>query len=133
MGGDAEHPEIGYGLTSRISFLDHASPIVRHHHERWDGKGYPDGLFGENIPLAARIFSVADSFDAMVSDRPYRRGMPLERVVEELQRGAGKQFDPHVVEVFIALLEDEAWLAAIRSPRTESLIQDSRLRLQAHN
>jgi len=128
-----KHPEIGYGLTSRISFLDHALPIVRHHHERWDGNGYPDGLFGENIPLAARIFSVADSFDAMVSDRPYRRGMPLDRIVEELQRGAGKQFDPHVVAVFLTLLADETWLAAIRSPRTESQAQESPLRVPAHN
>ena len=111
-----KHPEIGHGLTSRISFLDHASPIVRHHHERWDGSGYPDGLHGENIPLAARIFAVADSFDAMVSDRPYRRGMPLDRVLCELQRGAGKQFDPQIVAVFITLLADDEWVGAIRAP-----------------
>lgn len=115
-----KHPEIGYGLTSRISFLDHASPIVRHHHERWDGTGYPDGLCGENIPLAARIFAVADSFDAMVSDRPYRRGLPLEQVIGELRRGAGKQFDPQVVDVFIPLLADDAWLTSIRAPLSES-------------
>jgi len=115
-----KHPEIGYGLTSRISFLDHASPIVRHHHERWDGNGYPAGLCGENIPLAARIFAVADSFDAMVSDRPYRRGMPLEQVIGELQRGAGKQFDPQVVDIFIPLLADDTWLTSIRAPLSES-------------
>jgi len=115
-----KHPEIGYGLTSRISFLDHASPIVRHHHERWDGTGYPDGLCGENIPLAARIFAVADSFDAMVSDRPYRRGMPLEQVIGELRRGAGKQFDPQVVDIFITLIMDDTWLASIRAPLAES-------------
>ena len=127
-----KHPEIGYGLTSRISFLDHASPIVRHHHERWDGNGYPDGLCGENIPLAARIFAVADSFDAMVSDRPYRRGMPLEQVIGELQRGAGKQFDPQVVNVFVTLIADEDWLVSVRSPLIEDQMQTPIIRLPAH-
>jgi len=126
-----KHPEIGYGLTSRISFLDHASPIVRHHHERWDGTGYPDGLCGENIPLAARIFAVADSFDAMVSDRPYRRGLPLEQVIGELRRGAGKQFDPQIVDVFIPLLADDAWLTSIRAPLSESATTPL-IRLPAH-
>lgn len=127
-----KHPEIGYGLTSRISFLDHASPIVRHHHERWDGGGYPAGLCGENIPLAARIFAVADSFDAMVSDRPYRRGMPLEQVVEELRRGAGKQFDPQIVDAFIPLLADDIWLASIRAPLSESVAPILPIELPAH-
>ncbi len=126
-----KHPEIGYGLTSRISFLDHASPIVRHHHERWDGNGYPDGLCGENIPLAARIFAVADSFDAMVSDRPYRRGLPLEQVIGELKGGAGKQFDPQVVDIFIPLLDDDAWLTSIRAPLSESAATPV-IRLPAH-
>jgi diguanylate cyclase (GGDEF)-like protein len=125
-----KHPEIGYGLTSRISFLNHASPIVRHHHERWDGKGYPDGLCGENIPLAARIFAVADSFDAMVSDRPYRRGLPLEQVIGELRRGAGKQFDPQVVDVFIALLADDEWLTSIRAPLATGVTPISRITVQ---
>ncbi len=127
-----KHPEIGYGLTSRISFLDHASPIVRHHHERWDGKGYPDGLCGENIPLAARIFAVADSFDAMVSDRPYRRGLPLEHIVGELRRGAGKQFDPQVVAVFLPLLDDDTWLASIRAPLPKSVTPLSLIKFSAH-
>ena len=127
-----KHPEIGYGLTSRISFLDHASPIVRHHHERWDGNGYPDGLCGENIPLAARIFAVADSFDAMVSDRPYRRGLPLEQIVGELRRGAGKQFDPQIVDVFIALLADDEWLTSIRAPLTYEQMHKPIIRLPAH-
>ncbi len=128
-----KHPEIGYGLTSRISFLDHASPIVRHHHERWDGNGYPTGLCGENIPLAARIFAVADSFDAMVSDRPYRRGLPLEQIVGELRRGAGKQFDPQVVAVFIPLLDDDTWLASIRVPLPESATPLPLVKLPAHS
>ncbi len=128
-----KHPEIGCGLTSRISFLDHASPIVRHHHERWDGTGYPDGLYGENIPFAARIFAVADSFDAMVSDRPYRRGLPLEQIIGELRRGAGKQFDPQVVDIFITLLVNDEWLTSIRAPRSESAMPLPLVKLPAHS
>jgi len=127
-----KHPEIGFGLTSRISFLDHASPIVRHHHERWDGTGYPDGLCGENIPLAARIFAVADSFDAMVSDRPYRRGLPLEQIIGELQRGTSTQFDPQVVDVFIPLLANDEWLTSIRTPHFESATPLSLVKLSVH-
>jgi diguanylate cyclase (GGDEF)-like protein len=103
------HPEIGHELTSRIPFLDKASPLVRHHHERWDGQGYPDRLRGEDIPLGARIFAVVDSFDAMVSDRPYRKGLPFEVALAELQRGAGTQFDPQVVAAFLALVESPEW------------------------
>jgi diguanylate cyclase (GGDEF)-like protein len=127
-----KHPEIGYGLTSRISFLDHASPIVRHHHERWDGTGYPDGLCGENIPLAARIFAVADSFDAMISDRPYRRGLPLEQIIGELKRGTGKQFDPQVVNIFISLIMDDAWLASIREARADNTVSLGQIKIPAH-
>jgi diguanylate cyclase (GGDEF)-like protein len=109
-----KHPEIGYQLTSGIPFLHAASPVVRHHHERWDGKGYPDGLSGEAIPLVARIFSVADSFDAMISDRPYRRGMAYEQAIAELQRVAGVQFDPQVIEAFLALTATPGWLETVR-------------------
>ena len=74
--------------------------IVRHHHERWDGKGYPDGLKGEDIPLGARIIAVADSFDAMTSDRPYRRALSHATALAEIERNSGIQFDPQVVEAF---------------------------------
>ncbi len=110
------HPEIGWNLASRIPFLHDASPLVRHHHERWDGKGYPDQLRGEDIPLIARVFAVADSFDAMISDRPYRRGLPLGDAISELQRGAGTQFDPHVIEAFLRLSAIPGRLEAIRQP-----------------
>ncbi len=101
------HPVIGYEIVSGIEFLSDAAQIVRHHHERFDGKGYPDGLAGEEIPLAARIFSVADALDAMTTDRPYRPGFTLDRAREEIRAGAGTQFDPAVVDQLDAL-SDEA-------------------------
>ena len=76
--------------------------FIRHHHERWDGNGYPDGLAGTEIPLGARIITVADSYDAMTSDRPYRKALPADIAVIELRRGAGTQFDAQVVEAFVA-------------------------------
>ncbi|HEX5273452.1 MAG TPA: HD domain-containing phosphohydrolase, partial [Gemmataceae bacterium] len=79
----------------------HLLPGVLYHHERWDGKGYPDGLQGEAIPLLARILAVADSYDAMSATRPYRAGMPIPRVEEELRTGAGKQWDAQVIEAFL--------------------------------
>ena len=79
---------------------------MRHHHERFDGEGYPDGLAGEEIPLAARIFSVADALDAMTTDRPYRPGFTPDRAREEIRAGAGTQFDPAVVEQLDALSDD---------------------------
>ncbi len=94
------HPEDGAWMLDGIRFLASAIPVVRHHHERYDGRGYPDGLAAEAIPLAARIFAVADTFDAMTSDRPYRRGLSIEAARAEIRRSAGTQFDPTVVEAF---------------------------------
>ena len=101
-----EHPAIGAQIVSPIRFLAGAVEIVRTHHERWDGLGYPSGLRGEEIPLAARIFAIADSFDAMTSDRPYRPAMPIERALEEIRAGAGTQFDPDVADAFLDLVDD---------------------------
>jgi putative nucleotidyltransferase with HDIG domain len=95
-----KHPEFGARIIADIPFLHDVAKIVRHHHERWDGKGYPDGLAGEDIPVGARIFAVADSFDAMTSDRPYRRGMSVEDACAEVARCRGTQFDPSVVDAF---------------------------------
>jgi HD-GYP domain-containing protein (c-di-GMP phosphodiesterase class II) len=100
------HPVIGWEILQGIPFLEKAGRIVRHHHERWDGEGYPDGLRGEEIPLAARIFAVADALDAITTDRPYRPAAPLSDAREAITRGAGAQFDPHVVEV-LAQVPDE--------------------------
>jgi HD-GYP domain-containing protein (c-di-GMP phosphodiesterase class II) len=88
------HPVIGEQMLRPIDFLADALPIVRHHHERWDGGGYPEGLVEKNIPLGARIVAVCDTFDAMISDRPYRAGLPTAQALEEILNCAGSQFDP---------------------------------------
>ena len=101
-----DHPLIGAQIVSPMRFLHGAVEIVRTHHERWDGRGYPHGLRGEQIPLAARIFAIADSFDAMTSHRPYRAAMPHERAIAEIVGGAGTQFDPDVARTFMQLVEE---------------------------
>ena len=100
------HVRIGYELLSRIPFLATASEIVLAHQERYDGAGYPQGLVGEEITLGARIFAVADTLDAMTSDRPYRKALPFVAARDEITRESGKQFDPDVVRVFLSLPED---------------------------
>ncbi len=101
------HPIIGAQIVGPIAFLADTVALIRHHHEWFDGTGYPDGLAGEDIPLTARIFAVADSFDAMTSDRPYRGAMDVERALGELTDGSGTQFDPLVVDVFVELIADD--------------------------
>ena len=96
------HPAEGGELAGKFSMFRQGRLYIRHHHERWDGKGYPDGLAGEGIPLGARVIAVADSYDAMTSDRPYRKALPADIALIELRRGAGTQFDAEVVEAFIA-------------------------------
>lgn len=100
-----KHPSLGYRVLSKIKFLNGAAEIVRAHHERYDGKGYPRGLAGEKIPLGARIFAVVDAYDAMTCDRPYRKALPHEEAIAELKRNAGTQFDPRVVKTFLRLVE----------------------------
>jgi len=95
------HPELGARILDPIKFLAPALSSVRSHHERWDGKGYPDGLKGEEIPLSARIIAVADAFDAMTTDRPYRRRLDKEQAKEEIVKNSGTQFDPSVVDSFL--------------------------------
>ncbi|HYR37669.1 MAG TPA: diguanylate cyclase [Methylomirabilota bacterium] len=97
------HPQVGRRLIEHMPFLRGAVPVVYHHHERWDGTGYPDGLRGEDIPLGARIFAVADAFDAMTYDRPYSRAIPVSSARAEIERCAGTHFDPSVVATFLAL------------------------------
>lgn len=99
-----KHPVIGEQMLQSVEFLMPAWPIVRHHHERWDGRGYPDGLAGDDIPIGARIVAVCDSFDAMTSDRPYRKALPLEHAFEELSRNAGSQFDPACAELLVEVV-----------------------------
>ncbi len=99
------HPVIGYQMLQHIPFMATAAEIVRCHHEMFDGTGYPEGLAGDKIPLAARAFSLVDAFDAMTSDRPYRGAMSLDQAGAELVKMAGTQFDPEVVAVFVPMID----------------------------
>lgn len=98
------HVQIGRDIMQPMEFLNDIAPIAFSHHERWDGKGYPDGLKGAEIPIGGRIMAVADAFDAMTSDRPYRKGMPKQKAVSILQEGAGTQWDPEIVSLFSELM-----------------------------
>jgi HD-GYP domain-containing protein (c-di-GMP phosphodiesterase class II) len=98
------HPIYGEEIVSRIASLRYLCPTIRGHHERWDGKGYPDGLAGEKIPLAARIISVADVFDALAAERPYKRGMEVRKVKDILSEGRGTHFDPFLVDAFLDVI-----------------------------
>jgi HD-GYP domain-containing protein (c-di-GMP phosphodiesterase class II) len=100
------HARIGHNILVDIKQLGQVLPVVLHHHESWDGRGYPDGLGGETIPWLARIVAVADAFDAMGSDRPYRRGMAAEKLDEVLRKGAGQQWDPQVIDAYFRARAD---------------------------
>lgn len=97
------HPERGESICSKLKFAREILPTIRHHHERFDGTGYPDGLKGEEIPYLARIISVADAVDAMTSPRSYRTPVTVEQAIQELQRCSGTQFDPHIVKAFLEI------------------------------
>ena len=99
-----EHTVIGHRIVQPLRFAPQVGPIVRGHHERWDGRGYPDGLSGEAIPVGARIISVADTYDAMTTDRPYRKALPEEEARRRLQEAAGSQLDAQVVERFLRII-----------------------------
>jgi ribonuclease P protein subunit RPR2 len=101
-----QHPITGWEIVRQVDFLGAASDVVRHHHERWDGDGYPDGLEGENTPLTARVFAVADTLDALTTTRPYRPASPISEAREQIRKGRGSQFDPAVVDAF-AEMPDE--------------------------
>ena len=100
------HPSIGAHILSNATMFQDIIPIVKHHHERYDGKGYPGQLQGENIPYLARITAIADTFDAMTSKRAYRDPLPLEVVKEEFQKNSGTQFDPEIIPVFLDILNN---------------------------
>jgi putative nucleotidyltransferase with HDIG domain len=102
------HPELGARIISDVPFLKSLSPLVRHHHEWFAGGGYPDGIAHDQIPYGARILSVADAFEAMTSDRPYRKSMPLERAMEIMEKEKGSQFDPSIVDVFLKIIDQGA-------------------------
>jgi len=100
------HPELGFNILSGLKQLEEVLPVVLHHHEQWDGKGYPHRLAGDSIPKLARITAVADAYDAMSSDRPYRKGMPEERVEKIFREGSGSQWDPEVIKAFFDCRSD---------------------------
>ncbi|MBA3062321.1 MAG: HD domain-containing protein, partial [Atribacteria sp.] len=102
------HSIIGENIISPIELLQPIRPLIRHHHEWCNGKGYPDGLSKEDIPLGARILAVADAYDAMKSDRPYRKALTEETAIQELKRGNGTQFDPKIVEIFLEILKTKS-------------------------
>jgi response regulator RpfG family c-di-GMP phosphodiesterase len=96
------HPVKGYEIASQIDMLRPTMPCIRNHHERWDGKGYPDGLKAESIPLSARIVAIADAYDAMATDRPYKKALPLEECERLLRKNAGVMYDPELIETFVS-------------------------------
>ena len=102
-----KHPTIGAHILSTASIFKDILPIVKYHHERYDGRGYPEMLKGEDIPYLARITAIADTFDAMTSKRVYRDSLPLENVIEEFKRCRGTQFDPELDDVFLDILEND--------------------------
>jgi len=130
------HPILSYEILRHLDFLEGAIDGIKYHHERWDGSGYPEGLKGKNIPLSARIIAVADSFDAMTSDRIYRRGMSREEAIKELRRLSGEKYDPEVVEssLHVLLIEnppplddeylDEAIIRDIEERRLDYFLRD---------
>jgi len=93
---------------SKFPLFDKGARLVRYHHERYDGKGYPEGLIGVNIPLGARIISVADAYQAMTEDRPYRRALSQDEAIAQLMQGSGSQFDPQVVQAFLRALQSQS-------------------------
>jgi HD-GYP domain-containing protein (c-di-GMP phosphodiesterase class II) len=103
------HPEVGADILKSLESLKDLVPAIFHHHERFDGKGYPHGLKGKDIPLFARIIAVADSYDAMTTNRPYRKIIPYETVIKELEINKGVQFDSEITEIFLGILEEKEY------------------------
>ncbi len=118
-----KHPQIGYNILQSIEFLAPAAEIVLCHQERWDGRGYPNGLAGLDIPLGARIFAVVDTMDAMTSDRPYRKALSFDIALKEIRSCSGSQFDPDITEVFLRM-PVEYWCAIHDSINRSHQIQD---------
>jgi HD-GYP domain-containing protein (c-di-GMP phosphodiesterase class II) len=101
-----KHPILGAEIIKPLTFLSDVAVLIEQDHERWDGKGYPSGLKGEDIAVGARIIAIADAYDAMISGRPYQKAMTKEEAMAEIQKNAGTQFDPQAVEVFLKVIKD---------------------------
>jgi HD-GYP domain-containing protein (c-di-GMP phosphodiesterase class II) len=115
-----KHPQIGWTILKSIDFLDVPADIVLSHQERWDGGGYPRGLRGEAIPVGARIFAIADCYDAMTTDRPYRARTSADAAREEIARCAGSQFDPACADAFLSITAEE-WEQLARTSATRPI------------
>ncbi len=111
----SQHPTVGGHMIEGIDYLAQAVPIIHHHHERWDGKGYPDGLNGEEIPIGARLLAVVDSFEALTTDRPYRKAIPPEKACEEIASRSGTKYDPDMVAAFMRCWESGKILDILRN------------------
>jgi len=114
------HPEIAIEILGHLSFLEEQLPLILHHHERYDGRGYPAGLVGERIPIGARILAVADALDTMFSPRTYKPAYKTDQVRAELIAGSGRQFDPAVIQATLALLDEQPSLVPL--PQTEPAV-----------
>jgi putative two-component system response regulator len=114
-----QHPVIGERICEPLTTAAQLAPIVRHHHERWDGTGYPDRLRGEAIPVGARIVGLVDAYDAIVHDRPYRPARSVQQALDEIRREAGAQFDPELVTLFLPVVERD--LGDERNPGVRAL------------
>ncbi|NJN17874.1 MAG: response regulator [Oscillochloris sp.] len=102
-----QHPEYGARIIAPMRFANEVGPIILHHHERWDGKGYPQGLQGEAIPIGARVVAIVDAFDAMMTDRPYRRSLGIDETLRRLRGGRGKEWDPQLLDLFVGLVVEQ--------------------------
>ena len=115
-----QHPDKGWAILTDVEPLTYVLPGLLHHHEQFDGGGYPDGLAGTDIPIDGRILAVADAYDAMTSDRPYRKGMPHEKAEQILRSGSGKQWDPEIVETFCRVVPDILHIKENYRPRVQA-------------
>ncbi|MEO1994524.1 MAG: HD domain-containing phosphohydrolase, partial [Planctomycetaceae bacterium] len=122
-----KHPLIGYDILSGLTNLQRVLPGVRNHHEHYNGQGYPDALSGDQIPFMARIIAVADSYDAMCKDRPYRAGMMITKVESILKHGRGKQWDPRVIDAYFRVREDI--IASFDSNEPDAALNSGLIRL----
>ena len=121
-----KHPQIAAEILRPIHSMREVIPSILHHHERWDGKGYPDGLKGEEIPVGARIVAVADVYQALISDRPYRKRFPKDKAIDMIKEGGGTQFDPKVVKVFLEILRPREALKGLEGEGKILIVDDDR-------
>jgi putative nucleotidyltransferase with HDIG domain len=124
-----QHPTVGADIVVNLKFLKEAAVLVRYHHEQPNGRGYPEGLKGDEIPIGARIILVADAFDAMTSDRPYRKGLTIDKVVEQFEKYGGEQFDSEITALTLKLLRSGNFPLIVESDPTTAIYESLRERL----